>query len=608
MGQIKLKKLIATGSNKNTSEIVFGKKLTIIAGPSDTGKSCIYKCIDYILGAKNDDDHAPFDESDGYDTIQLILSSSFGDISLKRKQGTNITEVFCENQEIESGEYVLNECKSNTKTINKLMLKLLGLKENLQIPKNADGDPVAFTWRTLKKTFLIDEDRADKPKSILLQQNGETTYLASLIYFLTGDTLESYIRKDESEEIKKAKRNAVIAYISSHKNEMTKKKELMEAKLKEKGIDNESLESIIEQLNNQILKINDEINALTSESASISANLLSLQRKNQKNEIVYSKYGELKEQYQKEINRLTFIVNNEVSLSNQTTRKCPFCDHKMEAKNTQSYIETARVELQNVINNLNELDETSSMLKDTLDDDNDQITIYEETLEKNKKMISDVLVPKRTELAKILNGYEEYVKIKSAIDELEQSAASLESDLAKYKKGDETPSLKFEAKKILYSIIGDFIKENSIQMFTDVEYSNIKSIDFTESKLDLIVNTKKKIRRGKGYKAFTNSMLILLLRKYIEENAKNKCGFYFLDSPLKGLSVPENQDDDSENIRKGFFKYLIDLKTNDQLIIIENTKYKELPQLELNDDVLIYKFTQKENDGRYGFLIDVRKA
>lgn len=587
---------------------MFGKKLTIITGPSDTGKSCIYKCIDYILGAKNDDDHAPFDESDGYDTIQLIMSTSFGDISLTRKQGTNITKVFCENQEIESGEYVLNECKSNTKTINKLMLKLLGLKEDLQIPKNVDGEPVAFTWRTLKKTFLIDEDRADKPKSILLQQNGETAYLASLIYFLTGDTLESYLRRDESEEIKKAKRNAVIAYISSHKDEMTKKKEIMESKLKEKGIDNESLENIIEQLNNQILKINDEINALTSESASISANLLSLQRKNQKNEIVYSKYGELKDQYQKEINRLTFIVNNEVSLSNQTTRKCPFCDHKMEPKNTQSYIETARVELKNVINNLNELDETSSMLKDTLDDDKDQIIIYEDTIEQNKKKISDVLVPKRAELAKILNGYEEYIKIKSAIDELEQSAASLESDLSKYQKGNEAPSLKFEAKKILYSIIGDFIKENSIQMFTDVSYSNISSIDFTESKLDLIVNTKRKTRRGKGYKAFTNSMLTLLLRKYIEEKAKNKFGFYFLDSPLKGLSVPENQDDDSENIRKGFFKYLIDLKTNDQLIIIENTKYKELPQLELNDDVLIYKFTQKENDGRYGFLIDVRKA
>ena len=100
-------------------------------------------------------------------------------------------------------------------------------------------------------------------------------------------------------------------------------------------------------------------------------------------------------------------------------------------------------------------------------------------------------------------------------------------------------------------------------MFTDVSYSNISNIDFTESKLDLIVNTKKKTRRGKEYKAFTNSMLILLLRKYIEEKAKNKCGFYFLDSPLKGLSVPENQDDDLENIKKGFFKYLIDLKTND---------------------------------------------
>ena len=44
------------------------------------------------------------------------------------------------------------------------------------------------------------------------------------------------------------------------------------------------------------------------------------------------------------------------------------------------------------------------------------------------------------------------------------------------------------------------------------------------------------------------------------------------------------------------------------LIIIENTKYKELPELEVSENIKIYKFSQKENDGRYGFLMDVRKA
>ena len=609
MGFIKLKKLIASGPNAETSEIEFADKLTIIAGPSDTGKTCIYKCIDYVLGADNDEDHAPFDESDGFDTIQLIIDTQFGEISLTRKQGTNITDVQCDNDEIESGEYVLKEGKKNNKTINKLMLKILELKDDLKLPKNVDGDPASFTWRTIKKTFFIDEDKADKAKSVLLQQPGETNYIAALIYFLTDNTLQEYLKTDEGEEIKKAKRNAVIAYISNHRAEIAKKKEMLEEKMKQSGIDISSLDTIINELNEEILKLNNEIESLTSESTSASYNLINLQKKQQKNRVVFSKYEELKDEYQKEINRLSFIVNNEISLKNkQVKSKCPYCESYMVPKNPISYIEAAKVELKNVISNLNELDETSSMLKDTLDDDGDLITVYEETIKNNNTRIQEILVPKRTELAQKLQNYEEYIRLKSAIDEIGVADTELETDLIKYQKGDDTPRLKFEAKKLLYALIGQYIKDNGVQLFTDVGYPNVNDIDINETKLDLIVNNKNKVRRGKGYKAFTNSMLVLLLRKYIEEKSEHKCGFYFLDSPLKGLSVPEDKDDDSDNVRKGFFDYLINLETNDQIVVIENTKFSELPELETNDKVIIYKFTQKENEGRYGFLKNVRKA
>ena len=50
MGYIKITKLEVSGE-KGTSSIEFGEHLTIIAGPSDTGKSYIFKCIDYLFGA-----------------------------------------------------------------------------------------------------------------------------------------------------------------------------------------------------------------------------------------------------------------------------------------------------------------------------------------------------------------------------------------------------------------------------------------------------------------------------------------------------------------------------------------------------------------------------
>jgi hypothetical protein len=335
---------------------------------------------------------------------------------------------------------------------------------------------------------------------------------------------------------------------------------------------------------------------------------LKVQKRQQKNELVYSNYKELENDYETEINRLSFIVSNEVSLKNVSIKTiCPFCENKMTPKNPISYIQAAKAELKNILNNLNDLNETAVLLKDSLDDDSDLIECYKDTIEKNKQKINEHLIPKRNELAKKIQEYEEYIKLKSALDEIVYNDNNLEEDLEKYKNGNDIPNSKFEAKKILFSILSEYIKDYGIKIFNDVNYPNICSIELQESTLDLVVNNKSKIKRGKGYKAFTNSMCILLLRQYIEEKGAHKGCFWFLDSPLKGLSLPEYRDFDPENIRIGFFNYLINLETKDQIIVIENTKDSELPKLDLKENVMVYKFTQNENNGRYGFLKNVKK-
>ena len=90
----------------------------------------------------------------------------------------------------------------------------------------------------------------------------------------------------------------------------------------------------------------------------------------------------------------------------------------------------------------------------------------------------------------------------------------------------------------------------------------------------------------------------------MEDSAKINPHFYFFDSPLKGLYLPEGIEV-TRNIRKGFFQYLADLDTTDQIIIIENTNNGELPIIESGEDTMIYNFT-KSNTGNYGFLVSVR--
>jgi len=609
MAYIKLLKLTATGPSDKISTIEFGKKATIIAGPSDSGKTCVFKCIDFVLGAKNDEDHAPFDEEDGYTTVNLLIDTSYGQMSLTREQGSNKTQVSCDNQSIENGEYLLNANKNNPKTINSLMLKILGLREDLSIPKNKEGEPETFTWRTLKRAFFVDENRTDQSKSILLPATGDTAYLAGLIYFLTDNDLSNFLLRDETKEIKEAKKNAIIGYISSHKQEMLNRKNDLLSKLSTSGNDIDSVSKLIDDLNQQMFNINTEIEQLTEETKHTSSQLIQLQTKHQKNTILYSNYNALKTDYQKDVDRLSFIVQHELMHSNlKKNTKCPYCDHKITPKASESYIEASRIELRRVITNLNDLEETSVNLKDTLDDEADLIQVYEDTMTKNKNKVAEVLLPQRQRIADTLRNYEEYISLKSAIDQLEFADEALSNDLETYKRGKDLPRIPFEAKKLFYDLIGSFIKENGLSVLNKMGNLDVNTIDFLETKLDLVINNKKKNKRGKGYKAYTNSVLLLLFRKFVEEKSANKIGLFMFDSPLKNLSIPEEIDDDTNNIRKGFFDYIINLKTDDQIIIFENTKHLELPQLDENEDTKIYIFTQKENSGRYGFLNGVKKA
>ena len=54
-----IKKVIAKSAAKGDASVSFGKGLTIIQGRSDSGKTCVANCIDFIFGGSVD---KPFKE------------------------------------------------------------------------------------------------------------------------------------------------------------------------------------------------------------------------------------------------------------------------------------------------------------------------------------------------------------------------------------------------------------------------------------------------------------------------------------------------------------------------------------------------------------------
>ena len=53
MGRLALSHLTFTGTNVAPASVDFSPRVTVIHGPSDTGKSFIVDAIDFVLGAKD---------------------------------------------------------------------------------------------------------------------------------------------------------------------------------------------------------------------------------------------------------------------------------------------------------------------------------------------------------------------------------------------------------------------------------------------------------------------------------------------------------------------------------------------------------------------------
>lgn len=164
---------------------------------------------------------------------------------------------------------------------------------------------------------------------------------------------------------------------------------------------------------------------------------------------------------------------------------------------------------------------------------------------------------------------------------------------------DEESELKFKVKEHLdYSFINEL--SSGIKSFLEnCNYDNLLSVIFNKADMDIVINGKKKSSNGKGYNAYFNSVVAIVLSRYMESKAKYSPDFLVLDSPILSLKEKETKKP-SETMRNTLFENIVDNQKGIQTIVIEN----EIPEINYKDANIIH-FTKEKNNGRYGFLLDV---
>lgn len=165
MGEFYITKVVAKGSGKTDSVIDLRPGLNIIRGRSNTGKTCIIKCIDFCFGSKA----KPFDESLGYDTIEISLHTGKGDITITRALGKNQVDVVTDVPGFESGKYDLKHTnkKDPLPILSDLLLDSIGIEGEHFVIKNKNFEKKRLTWRTFLHVLLFHVADIAKEKSII---------------------------------------------------------------------------------------------------------------------------------------------------------------------------------------------------------------------------------------------------------------------------------------------------------------------------------------------------------------------------------------------------------------------------------------------------------
>ena len=590
MTKFYIEKLIVTGTGKEPSILDFKPGLNIVSGPSDTGKSYVLECIDYLFGS----DNTRLDRNTGYDWVKLIIATNTGRITLERQVDANKIKVSSTSRNIDSGTYAISGKNHN---ISDLWLQLIGITKDHHIIKNSRFERQRLTWRTFSHMLLIKETNVFQEASIIMpKQNTASTAALSALYFLiTGkDFAEAETKEDK--KVKEARKHAVAAYINNRLADFSVRKAELVIKPHQDAI---TLQERVEAVLDDIVKIENAIAESIKHNKQLLKEIFDTNAQLSECNTLYNRYQSLRSQYAADINRLTFIVDGDLSREELVaTSKCPFCEGDISIQDEGGYAEASRAELHRIKLQLSDLFEAESDLANERTEIEKNLAILSAKKSAVEDLLNGELKPKVEILKKNLSEYRQAIEIQNEAAVIHEYEMTMKNELYEMLKVEDSEA-EFKIRSHFNQDIIDSLDAYINKILKQCKYEGFSSAYFSPNNFDVFVNGKSKDSFGKGYRAFLNTVLAVALMEYLAEQSKYSPGLLIVDSPI--LSLKERGDEKaSDTMKAALFQYLLDNQNAGQIIIIENS----IPKLDYSKANVI-SFTKDVAQGRYGFLYDV---
>ena len=595
-----IKELRALGKGED-AVIEFSDGLNLIQGRSQTGKTWIMKSIYYLFGS----DKRPFNPDIGYHTIQGIFSTKrYGDVTITRNLDEDYVFLASTDDDEINGFYYIDYSNSaGRKFLDDFWLSVIGIDEQIMVPKNQQYERQHLTWTSLASMFFVDEGEVDNEGSIFLHEKTyETALVSSLIYLLSGDYKEGVERLLSKKEIEASKEGASKT-VSSQIEDLKREKTETEAQLD--GLEMVDVEAETARITELIGSLQEEIDVLLDEDSYIAGVLSKLRSAVIAYQFQIENNESLLSDYKADIRRMDFILKGESALDAfAEDGKCPVCGNAIEGIE-ESYIEAIRAESTRIVSQCMVIVTANENLAAKKVEGDERIAVLQE----RHREIQASLRERKADISALgdaLKSLDQRSVLRGKLDFIVGKIKDYEAQKRDINKTPEKQS-KYHAKTEFKALVGEDFDDILAAMAEECNFFGGKvTWDFTAFDIR-IDDIPKAEHEGKGHRSVLNSMVGLMFYLYFNsDHALFHPGILMIDSPFHGLDESEETAEKKLDMTSGFFNFLLSNRGSGQIIIAENLD--KLPKIDFEEEKVNVTTYHKVDspDKTYGFIPDLR--
>ena len=609
-----IRRLEARGRGRTTAALDFAPGLNVISGASDTGKSYLVECIDFMLGAST----VPksIEEAAGYEVLWLEIETWDGrPFSLERSlRGGDLRRYDARLAEIGpaiNSSVLKRQHGSNGESASEFFLTLSALHE-VKIRTNATGKTRNITFRDVAHMTLVKEEQIystgspTHPSAQYILRTAESSFFR---YLLTGVDDSTVI----SREIDTDARSRRLAQVDAIE-ELIRQSQTALAQLTDSP---QEVQQQIQRINASLLDMTRSISLdrqrLQEQQRQRQDLWNRVQRRSARFEVLarlQNRFGLLDEHYESDLRRLAAIAEAATLLSDLPELPCPLCGttgalnrhlHANEpaidalAEASASEIAKIRAMRQDLASTIADITTEATELTRGNQRDTRSYERVVQLIESELQPAEDV---SRAEFEELMNVRARLERAEGIIQQIQllETERDRIAAIVPTERRERTPTETTATKTSESSDFCDVVEE----LLKAWNFPGTGRVTFSEENEDIVIAGQDRKSHGKGIRALAYSGFILSLLRYCRSKGRPHPGFVVLDSPLVAYREPDTAEQVTRlDVKGAFFRSLATWKENMQIIVFEN----EDPPSAVLRSIGFTHFSKTNSPGRrYGFF------